>query len=172
MKIAFYVGSHEKDSLSVRLGWMLVRLVQRGRFSNVTHVECILAEHEDGSVDIGSSSLRDGGVRVKYRVHLNHENWLIIDVPVFSTSNAVLWFNNHHGEKYDTLGAFASAFPFRLNSKNKWFCNEAVGAAAGLNSPEIFGPAQFASICATLGNLVFPKKEVKFSRGGVIWAIQ
>ena len=172
MKIACYIGSHKKDRLSVRLGWALVRFVQRGHFCNVTHVEAILAEYDDGTVDIGSSSLRDGGVRIKYRVHLNPENWLIIDVPVFNTSRAVRWFNKHNGEKYDTLGAVASALPFRLNSANKWFCNEAVGAAAGLNSPEIFGPAQFASVCATLGNLVFPKKEVKFSRSGVIWSTQ
>jgi hypothetical protein len=51
MKIACYIGSHKKDRLSVRLGWMLVRLVQRGHFCNVTHVEAILAEYDDGTVD-------------------------------------------------------------------------------------------------------------------------
>lgn len=103
MKIACYIGSHKKDRFSVCLGWMLVRFVQRGRFSHVTHVEAVLAEHEDGTFDIGSASLRDGGVRVKYRTFLAPENWLIFDV------------------------------------------------------------------CATFGDLFFPMKQTKFSRGN-IWA--
>lgn len=65
MKIALYIGNHTKDNPSVRLGWWLTRLVQKGEFSDVTHVEAILAEHEDGSVTIGSASIRDGGVRTK-----------------------------------------------------------------------------------------------------------
>ena len=153
MKIAFYIGSHKKDTLLVRLGWALIRLVQRGVFSKVTHVEAILAEHEDGSVDIGSASLRDNGVRIKHKVFLLPSNWIVIEVPVFNAIAAKTWFEKHNGKRYDTLGAFASAFPFRLNSANKWFCNEAVGAAVGLNSPEIFGPAQFASICDTMSKL-------------------
>lgn len=58
MKVAHYIGSHEKDTLTVRIGWWLTRFVQKGKYKQVTHSEAILAEHEDGSVTIGSSTLR------------------------------------------------------------------------------------------------------------------
>jgi len=148
MKIALYIGNHTKDNPSVRLGWWLTRLVQKGEFYNVTHVEAILAEHDDGSVTIGSASIRDGGVRTK-RCTLTPEHWIIVDVPKWSVVKARKWFADHAGEPYDTRGAFASAMPIQWAQKNHWFCNQAVGASVGMNSPEIFGPSQFAAICHT-----------------------
>lgn len=153
MKVALYIGDHKKDTLSVRIGWAATRLVQKGEFANVTHVEAILAEHDDGSVDIGSSSIRDGGVRVK-TVKLNPEHWLIVDVPKWSVVKARKWFAEHCGEKYDSRGAFASAFPIQWKQKDRWFCNESVGASAGMKSPEIFGPSQFAAAVLTWGTNV------------------
>ena len=149
MKLSLYTGRHTKDTPGVRLGWWLTRLVQKGEYSNVTHVEAILEEHDDGSVTIGSSSIRDGGVRMK-RCTLTPEHWVIVDVPKWKASKARKWFEEHDGEPYDWRGAFASCMPFQFSERREWFCNEAVGAAVGLNSPEIFGPAQFASICASL----------------------
>ncbi len=149
MKIAFYIGDHDKDTWSVRLGWWLTRLVQKGQFKQVTHVEAILAEHEDGSVTIGSSSLRDGGVRMK-RCFLTLEHWIIIDVPQWDATKAAAWFVEHDGQPYDWRGAFASCMPFDWGDHNEWFCNEAVAAAVGFKSPEIFGPAQFAEICNSI----------------------
>ena len=150
MKIALYVGEHTKDTPGVRLGWWATRLVQKGRFKRVTHVEAILEEHEDGSVTIGSASLRDGGVRTK-RCHLDAGNWLIVNVHAWSASRAARWFAEHAGERYDWRGAFASCMPFSWGRKDEWFCNGSVGAAVGLESPETFGPAQFAAICVTFG---------------------
>lgn len=143
MKIALYIGNHTKDNPSVRLGWWLTRLVQKGEFANVTHVEAILAEHDDGTVTIGSASIRDGGVRTK-RCHLTPEHWIIVDVPRWSVTKARNWFIKHNGEKYDIRGAFASAFPIQWKQKDRWFCNEAVGASAGVKSPEVMGPCQFS----------------------------
>lgn len=150
MKIAHYIGNHKDDTPLVRVGWALTRLVQRGEFAQVTHCEAILDEHEDGTVDIASSSLREGGVRTKRNVRLNPNNWLIMDVPQFSVLYAKHWFFEHDGEPYDRRGAFASPFPITWNTPNSWFCNKAVGAACGLVSPETFGPAQFAAICHML----------------------
>lgn len=65
MRVACFIGDHAKDDLLTRIGWVGTRLVQKGSFQRVTHVEAILEEHEDGQVTIGSASLRDGGVRVK-----------------------------------------------------------------------------------------------------------
>lgn len=153
MKVALYIGSHEKDTFIVRLGWAATRLVQKGEFANVTHVEAILAEHGDGSVDIGSASIREGGVRIK-TTKLNPEHWIIVDVPKWSVVKARKWFAEHSGEKYDSRGAFASAFPIQWKQKDRWFCNESVGASAGMKSPEIFGPSQFAAAVFTWGSNV------------------
>lgn len=149
MKVAHYIGNHTKDTPSVRLGWFLTRLVQKGKYKNVTHCEAILLEHEDGSVTIGSSSLRDGGVRIK-RCFLTPENWLITDFPQWDAIESAAWFAEHDGEKYDWRGAFASWLPISWSGYNEWFCNESVAASVGIESPEIFGPAQFAAICASL----------------------
>ena len=148
MKISLYIADHKDDMLTVRLGWWLTRMGQKGEFAQVTHVEAILAEHEDGSVTIGSASIRDGGVRTK-RCHLTPEHWIIVDVPKWSAAKARKWFADHNGEPYDTRGAFATAFPIQWTQENHWFCNQAVGASVGMNSPEIFGPSQFAAICHT-----------------------
>lgn len=149
MKVACFIGKHTKDTTSVRLGWFLTRLVQKGQFKQVTHVEAILYEYEDGSVTIGSASLREGGVRIK-KTKLASENWIIFDIPEWDEIESASWFAIHNGEKYDWRGAFASWLPFSWSRKNQWFCNEAVAASVGLSSPEIFGPAQFAAICHSL----------------------
>ena len=73
MITAHYIGDHRQDALSVRAGWWLTRLVQFGEFSHVTHSEAISCENLDGSVSIGSASVRDKGVRVK-TTHLNPAN--------------------------------------------------------------------------------------------------
>jgi len=149
MKVALYIGSHEKDSWTVRLGWAVTRLVQKGKFSNVTHVEAILKEHENGEVTIGSSSIREGGVRIK-RCKLEPEHWIILDVPRWDADESLMWFIEHSGEPYDWRGALASCMPFDWRQKKQWFCNEAVGASIGLTSPDIFGPAQFAAMADSL----------------------
>lgn len=153
MKVALYIGNHKKDAFIVRLGWAATRLVQKGEFADVTHVEAILAEYGNGAVDIASASIRDGGVRVK-TVELNPEHWLIVDVPKWSVRESRRWFIAHNGERYDSRGAFASALPIQWKQKNQWFCNESVGASVGMKSPEIFGPSQFAAAVMTWGNNV------------------
>lgn len=150
MLVAHFIGSHTKDTPGVRLGWWLTRLVQKGKYKEVTHCEAILAEHEDGSVTIGSSSVRDWGVRIK-RCHLAPGNWLIADVPQWDRIEAAVWFAYHNGDPYDWRGAFASCMPFSWSEGSEWFCNEAVGDSVRLASPEIFGPAQFASVCFSVG---------------------
>lgn len=146
MKLALYTSTHKLDGPMARLGWALIRLVQEGKYADVTHVEAILEEHENGEVTIASASVRDGGVRMK-RTTLNPGHWIIVDVPQWDAEKARQWFIEHDGELYDIRGAFASAMPIQWSQKGRWFCNQAVGAAVGLECPEIFGPAQFAVIC-------------------------
>ena len=148
MKIAHYVGRHANDGLSARLGWAIVRAVQRGEFKRVTHVESIIDEHEDGSVTIASSSLRDGGVRAK-RVRLTPGAWIIADVPQWDRSAAKELLAATAGRPYDTLGAVATVMPTRQNSA-QYFCSEWVGAPY-LRSAHIFGPAQLAALTFSIG---------------------
>jgi hypothetical protein len=150
MKIALYIGTHAKDDALTRIGWAATRVVQKGKFRRVTHVEAILEEHADGSVTIGSASLRDGGVRTK-TVKLTQEHWLIYDVPVWDVEQSRLWFVEHAGESYDWRGAFVTWLPATWDDEKAWFCNESVAASVGMVDPDIFGPSGFAAVAASFG---------------------
>lgn len=150
MLIAHYIGNHAKDTLLVRAGWWITRLVQRGAYKAVTHVEAVHAVNADGTVTIASASLRDGGVRTKHNVRLNPAHWLIVDVPVWDVQKSIDWFAFNDGLPYDWRGALATVLP-GTQSDNGWFCNEAVGASVGTKDPQIFGPAQFAAITLSIG---------------------
>lgn len=151
MLTALYIGDHARDSLPVRLGCWATQVTQRGDFKRVTHVEAILVEEADGRVTIGSASLRDGScVRVKSRVLLDPANWMIVEVPAWQAQRAQLWFAEHAGQRYDLRGALATVLPGR-GRQNHWFCNQAVGAAVGLQQPHIFGPGEFAAIATSFG---------------------
>lgn len=148
MLIAHYIGDHTKDDISARIGWTLTRAVQRGPYKNVTHSEAIHTVHEDGEVTLASSSLREGGVRSK-KVKLNPNNWLISNVPQWYVQDSISLLDRTRGKPYDWRGALATVLPFK-ESKNAWFCNEWV-AAPYLQAPHIFGPAQFCTICMSIG---------------------
>jgi hypothetical protein len=158
--VALYVGNHHGDKPLVRLGWALTRLVQRGDFRRVTHVEAILAQRPDGTVVIASSTLRPeagvpgalhNGVRIKHGVTLKAGNWRIFDVPSWSEAKASQWFAMNAGKRYDVRGAIGTAIPFVGHDPERAFCNGALGASAGVPSPHILGPAQFAVLVASLG---------------------
>jgi hypothetical protein len=151
MKVACYIGDHAKDDILTRIGWALTRLVQKGKYRHVTHTEAILAEHADGTVDIGSASLRDGGVRTKRNVRLNPKHWLIADVPQWPVEDTIAWFIEHDGEDYDRRGAFASWLPIMWQMLKEWFCSECLAAIAKLATPSLYGPALFADIAFSQG---------------------
>ena len=170
MMTAHYIGDHRQDALSVRAGWWLTRLVQFGEFSHVTHSEAILCENLDGSVSIGSASVRDGGVRVK-TTHLNPVHWLILDVPSWDVDKSVAWFSdpqNAH-QKYAWGGAVRAGLPF-LPGGPGVFCNQAVGAAH-LRDSSLFTPSEFACICASFGRDItadfFARRALRASQESV-----
>lgn len=150
MLIAHYIGNHDKDDVLTRIGWAATRLVQRGRYSAVTHCEAIHRIGMNNLVTIASASLRDGGVRVKHNIQLTQGKWLIIDVPQFSVDLSIEWFAQHIGQPYDLRGALATVLP-GTGLSDHWFCNETVAASVDFKDPQIFGPAQFASITASIG---------------------
>lgn len=148
MLIAHYIGRHAGDTLSVRAGWGVVRAVQRGPWRRVTHVEAIHSVHDDGTVTIASSSLREGGVRSK-RTVLMRGNWIVVDVPQWGVADSIALLDKTRGEPYDVFGAVATVLPFRQRS-DQWFCTEWV-AAPYLKASGLFGPAQLAAITLSLG---------------------
>lgn len=148
MIILGYVGNHAQDTLAVRLGWAATRLVQRGQFARVTHVEGYYGANAEGQAYIASASLRDGGVRAKY-AKLTPENWVAIDVPCWDAKSSLAFILPHVGEKYDLRGAVATVF-LSDQDGDRWFCNEILGASVGLISPDTFGPAQFMAIALSM----------------------
>lgn len=150
MKIALYTGNHAGAPFNVRIGAWLTRLVQKGPYGRVTHVEAVLAEHDDGTCTVGSSVMSEGGVRTT-RKALPAVAWELVDVPQWSAQFAAEWFEQHAGDPYDWRGALATVLPG--HSSRGWFCNEAVGAAVGLLTPANFTPAQFTAIAHTVALL-------------------
>jgi hypothetical protein len=148
MIVLGYVGNHSNDTFLVRAGWAITRLVQRGEFEKVTHVEACFGFSETGCAHIGSSSLRDDGVRTKH-VFLTNNHWAAIDVPVWDADKSLAFIKAQSGGKYDTRGALATVL-LGAQDGARWFCNEIVGASVGLVSPEIYGPAQFMAIAASM----------------------
>lgn len=152
MKIAHYIGDHSKDGLLARAGWAMTRLAQKGPYENVTHCEAILHEFDNGVVEIGSASLRDGGVRMKQTV-LNPDHWMIVDVPAWSEIRSRKWFVESQGVPYDSRGAWALFLPGSADGTRQ-FCNKAVGYSVGVVAAETFSPATFAALTITFGSVV------------------
>lgn len=150
MKVLAFTGRHTKDDLTARVGWALVRLAQAGaRYKRTTHVESLLSEPWY-SATIASSSLRDGGVRVRHGVRLNPAHWMVIDIPIWDVDKAIDWYASHEGARYDWRGAVATIFWFLPDSKTRWFCNEAVAAPFGLIDAHRQTPAAFIATLMSL----------------------
>lgn len=107
--------------------------------------------HPDGTVDIGSASLRDRGVRTKRNVRLNPKHWLIADVPQWDIERARAWFIEHDGEHYDIRGAFVSWLPIMWQREKEWFCSESIAAAVGMKTPSLYGPSLLADVAFSQG---------------------
>ena len=103
----------------------------------------------DGQYDCYSSSIRDGGVRLK-TMPLPPEKWDLI--PVRATEAQVrAAFETTRGAKYDWLGATGVIARWR-HDKRKWFCSEWCAMALGLPNPERFCPGSLAAYLQTTAN--------------------
>jgi len=150
MIIGFYTGNHSADTILVRAGWWLTRLVQRGPYRACTHVEAVHGYNpETKEFTIASASIRDGGIRVKKTV-LTPGNWLLVDVPIFDIVQSSEWFNANAGRPYSLWGAVASAIPFL--PYRGLFCSRAVAESVGLLGAADMTPQELAEICLSVGN--------------------
>lgn len=124
---------------AARLSDRIIRALTRSIYSH-----CELAVPRDGGqYDCYSSSIRDGGVRVK-TMPLPPEKWDLI--PIRQT-NAYADTLNHYGatrgQPYDWLGAAGVITRWR-DDRRKWFCSEWCAAALRLDNPARFSPEALA----------------------------
>lgn len=124
---------------AARLSDQIIRALTRSTYSH-----CELAVPRDGGqYDCYSSSIRDGGVRVK-TMPLPPEKWDLI--PIRQT-NAYADTLNHYGatrgQPYDWLGAAGVITRWR-DDRRKWFCSEWCAAALRLDNPARFSPEALA----------------------------
>ena len=128
MRAAFYKG--RKRLFNRLTAWWL-----RGPYS---HCELVLGTDAQGRAICASSSLMDGGVRVKH-MHLDPAHWDVIDVAG-SAAAARDWLQVHHGQGYDVLGLVGFIARVLGHDKARWVCSEAVAAMLGLPDAWRFDP--------------------------------
>jgi hypothetical protein len=134
MKVAFYKAK-------TRLFNRLVSWYDKSPYS---HCEIVL----DTETSLcGSSSFRDGGVRMKV-IDLDPQHWDILDIELSSQDQILVkaWFELHSGQGYDTLGLLGFLFRREQGNKSKWFCSEAIAASLGYSEPFRFDPATLYSV--------------------------
>lgn len=113
--LAFYKG--KADNRLYRFYDAITCFFTRGLYS---HVE-IAIEDSDGLYSCYSSSIRDGGVRVK-TMKLDTNHWDLI--PLTITKEQVLDFYKQTANcSYDLLGALGIVLGLRQHPK-KYFCSE------------------------------------------------
>lgn len=148
--LALYKGRRDgawyKPSVAAaRLSDWIIRTLTGSPYS---HCELALP-HGNGQYDCCSSSIRDGGVRVK-GMPLPPEKWDLIPVDV-SPEQVYAALVATIGAKYDWLGATGVIARWR-HDKRKWFCSEWCAMALGLANPERFCPGSLAAYLQTTAN--------------------
>ena len=126
--VAFYKG--RKRLFNRLTSWWL-----RGPYS---HVELVLGYDQAGQSICASSSMMDGGVRVKHML-LDPEHWDIVPVGG-DPAQAWAWLREHEGGGYDYLGLVGFIFRVFGHSKNRWVCSEAVAEMLGYKGAWRFDP--------------------------------
>ena len=128
MEVAFYRGRKRLFN-RVTIWWL------RGPYS---HVELVLGYDEAGQAICASSSMMDGGVRVKH-MRLDPEHWDL--VPVFGNpQQAWSWLKEHEKAKYDYLGLLGFIARAVGHNPSRFVCSEAVAEMLGMQDGWRFDP--------------------------------
>lgn len=91
-----------------------------------SHVELILTHYANGWALCLSSSMMDGGVRIKV-INVASGNWDLITVNTDVTiDDAWQWFYAHSNAKYDYAGALRYKLPLLRQNPYKKYCSEVV----------------------------------------------
>lgn len=158
MKIAFYHYPEGKPWYQV-LHHLLVSWWTNGPY---THIEVILEEKGKGVYTCGSSSARDGGVRVK-NMSLPVSKWDIIEFD--STPNDLLkakkFFEENSGRKYDYLAWLGFLFRVYKGERKKIFCSEAALSSVGFIQTWRYDPNSMVPLILRLPGAKFVQKGNK-----------
>lgn len=117
MQICFYIAKY---------GTSLDKLISAVSFSKYSHCELLFS---DGLC--ASASIRDNSVRFK-RINLNSGHWDIFDFKNITKTESEIRYVVEllKDEKYDYLGAVASALYLDFGNENKKYCSEICGYPA------------------------------------------
>lgn len=138
LKVAFYKGN--KRLFNRLTAWWLA-----GEYS---HCELILGTDENGLSICASSSMMDGGVRVKH-MRLDPAHWDIVEVRA-DPKLAWAWLEEHEGDGYDYFGLLGFILRPLKQDQTRWFCNEAVGGMLGVEDPWRFDTCSFYPLCRVM----------------------
>ena len=148
--LALYKGRRDGSGAQVwaaRFTDWLTRVLTRGQYS---HCEIAVAL-DGGQFECYSSSIRDGGVRMK-TMPLPSEKWDLIALPDVAGSlkaNLAAVFARTQGQRYDLAGALGVVFKTRQRHE-RWFCSEWCGQVLGLSEPWRFSPNDLAVVARSL----------------------
>lgn len=141
--LALYKGNREGwgiVSIKARIGDWLTRKITRGIYS---HCE-IAYPLPCGGYACYSSSIRDGGVRIK-EMDLPSEKWDLIPLETVPVSHLEEVWQAARGKKYDWTGAIGTVLKIRQRP-DKWFCSEFCAAVMGIDDDWRFSPNDLAAL--------------------------
>lgn len=130
VRLALYKGKG-------KVGNALIRWWTRSIYS---HCELVVGELSY------SSSLRDGGVRVK-RIDFDSDHWDFIDLPWVSAAQVIAYAEKTRNEPYGWRDLIWRQIFNRPGDSYGHFCAEWCGAAMGLPNPQSFSPATLGEYC-------------------------
>jgi hypothetical protein len=145
-----------RGGIAARAGYYATRFGQRAYGQNlkrITHTELLFGGPWH-SASIASSSIVDGGVRIKHRVRLNPAHWIALERRLPRDHEASLqdWFFQNQGKPYDWRGAGGCVMPALVQHDNgAFYCTEGVASAARYEAPHTFCPAAFYLVERALG---------------------
>jgi hypothetical protein len=99
-----------------------------------------------------SSSFEDGGVRFKI-IEYDPAKWDFVEVPWADEARARAWFVARVGKAYDLMGNAHFVAPPIPDSKDKWFCSEAIAEALGLLDAWRLGPNGLKAMLISFGEI-------------------
>lgn len=141
--LALYKGNRDgyaPAAVKARIGDWLTRKITRGIYSH-----CEIADPcANGGYACYSSSIRDGGVRVK-KMELPSEKWDLIPLETVPVSHLEEVWQSARGKKYDWTGAIGTVLKIRQRP-DKWFCSEFCAAVMGIPDGWRFSPNDLAAI--------------------------
>lgn len=134
MQVAFYKSKHRP--LNRLIAWWLA--------GDYSHVELVLGQDQAGNSVCASSSMMDGGVRVKH-MKMNPDHWDIVQVDGDEAA-AWDWLRAHDGEPYDYFGFLGQVARFLGQQQARWLCHESVAAMLGYDQAHRLDPCALHAV--------------------------